>query len=443
MQAQIIEQFKKWNIDSRDRLLLGFSGGLDSRVLLELLLELGYQVSIAHCNFKLRGPTADQDEQFCRDLAFSKNIQGYFTEFPTEIFAKENGLSIQMAARTLRYQYFEKVQKTEGFRAVLTAHHADDQIETILFKLARGSALEGVSGIPEQRGIFLRPLLGVFREELEAYAKDRNLSWREDESNLDDKYLRNAYRHHLIPAWQGIQEDFKEKLLLSNRLLKEQNASLKELLQEKLDANLQVRGDEEHLYYQKLKNKSYWKQLLFHWLGGKGNWDWKAVERLPDSKKGKFTFIEGWILAQDHEFLRLSPRKNFETVTELIEAKDKEVNGAYFHLEIEEITKEHLKIEDRAEYHYFDHERLKFPLLVRNWKEGDKFQPLGMKGKKKVSDYLIDRKIPSTIKAQKLVLESDGHIIAVLGERIDHRYRVQNSSKTIYFVRFSYTNITS
>lgn len=443
MHSLLLQKFQTWNIDSRDRLLIAFSGGLDSRVLLELVLELGFQVAIAHCNFKLRGANSDMDEQFCRDLSVSKGIEGHFTSFDTKNYAEKKGLSTQMAARELRYEFFEKLQKELDYKAVLTAHHADDQIETMLFKLARGTALDGVSGIPDSRGIFKRPLLGLYRKELESYAKEHQLTWREDESNQEDKYLRNAYRLQLIPAWERIQSDFKEKALKSGELLKEQNASLKALLSEKLDKHLKKEGEEEHLHYQDLFKQAYWFQLIYFWLEGKGNWDWSAVRNLAFTKKGRYTLTENYILAQDNGFLRLSPKKEYSQVEQFIHATDKLVNGPTFSLEIKKIPSSERQIKPAAENHYFDFEKLEFPLKIRNWQEGDKFQPLGMSGTKKVSDYLIDRKIPRHAKAEKMVLVSNGKIIALLGERIDHKYRVQNSSKTIYFVRLSYTNITS
>lgn len=443
MHNRIQARLSSWEIDSRDKVLLAFSGGLDSRCLLELLLELGFQPELAHCNFKLRGEAADKDEQFCRDLASSKGLKIHVKSFKTESYAQTEKLSIQMAARELRYRFFASLMESEGYRAVLTAHHADDQIETMLFKLARGSALEGVTGIPAQRGFYHRPLLDIYRSELEDYAQSKNLHWREDLSNQDDKYLRNAYRLHLIPKWENLQANLKGKLLRSSELLKEQNQSLNSLLQEKLEQFLQKSDDEELIEFEKLCDKEYWNQLLFYWLSPKGAWDWAAVQNLAFTKKGRYVICDQWILSREQRFLKLAPLKEASKIEVQIEDNTGELEGLGFHLEMGLIPKSDWVLDPSPSMHYFDYDKLQFPLQLRNWQEGDRFQPLGMSGKKKVSDYLIDQKISIQAKAAKMVLCSQENIIALLGERIDHRFRVQNSSKTIYFVRLRYTNITS
>ncbi len=443
MHAQLIEAFKHWKIDSRDRLLIAFSGGVDSRVLLELMLELGFKPDLAHCNFMLRTEASEEDEQFCRDLASSRNLVLHVKRFDTKAFAEKHNLSTQMAARELRYQYFEALSEKYDYRAVLTAHHADDQIETVLFKLARGTGLKAIAGINPQRGIFLRPLLNIFKSDILAFAEKKGLSWREDLSNQEDKYLRNSYRLKLIPKWQEIQPNFKEKVLHSSRLLQEQNLSLNSLLDEKLNLNLTRVGVEEQLHYSTLKDRDYWHQLLFRWLDMKGIWDWAAVKKLAEAKKGRYTFNDDWVLSQDNGFLRLSPKQETKSVDDAITADSEYYQGPGFNLLIEKITTEDLNISGSAHDHYLDLAKLKFPLRIRNWKEGDRFQPLGMKGHKKISDYLIDQKTPLHQKAKKMVLESDGKIVALIGERIDHRFRVNNSTKTIYFVRLRFSNITS
>ncbi len=443
MLEKVQSKLRHWDIDSRDKVLLAFSGGLDSRCLLEILLSLGYEVEIVHCNFQLRGEASDQDEVFCRELAQVKGIKAHFARFDTTDHALKHGLSTQMAARNLRYDFFAKLHKQAAYRAIFTAHHADDQIETVLFKLARGTGLEAISGIPDRRGIYYRPLLEVYRSELEAYAQQMNLVWREDLSNQVDKYLRNTYRLKLIPYWQKIQANFKEKVLHSSYILKEQSDSLGALLDEKLATYLQKEDDEERLYYSELKNKAYWNQLLFRWLEDKGKWDWAAVNELANRKKGRYTYNEDWLISQDNGFLRISKQSQTVPVDVEIKAQDRSVKLEHLELQIKLIQAEDWQLDPRPENHYLDFDQLQFPLRLRNWREGDHFRPLGMSGKKKVSDYLIDQKTPIQAKARQMVIESTDNIVALLGERIDDRYKVKNSTKTIYFVRLRHTKTSS
>lgn len=440
---EFIARLKSWDIDSRDKVLVAFSGGLDSRCLLELLCEQGFEPAIAHCNFQLRGEASDEDEQFCADVAESKSLKFHLKRFDTDSFAKQNHLSIQMAARELRYSFFDGLVKEHKYKAVFTAHHADDQIETMLIKLSRGSALNAVAGIPDKRHYFYRPLIDIFRNNLEDYARKKELQWREDASNREDKYLRNAFRLKLIPTWQEIQADFKAKTLISAKLLKEQSQALESLLEEKLAEHIDLEDKQELLHFESLKDRPYFAQLLFHWLQNRGNWDWAAVQNLAFTKKGRYVECEEWILSREPHFLRLSLKQEVLKIDAEIQKQDDRFISKNLHLKLQKVEPTAVDYEAGPEDHFFDFEKLRFPLRIRNWQEGDRFQPLGMSGKKKVSDYLIDQKISIQEKARKMVLISGDDIIAILGERIDHRYRVQNSSKTIYFVRLSYTNITS
>lgn len=424
----------KFDIDSRDKVLLALSGGLDSVVLLHALVSLGFEPEVVHCNFKLRGKAADEDEQFCKALARRYNLIFHQRSFATQAYAEEKGLSIQMAARELRYGFFEELDTEYQYRAILTAHHADDQIETVLFKLARGSALAAVAGIREKRQKYLRPLLNLLREELEAFAKDQELQWREDLSNADTKYLRNAYRHKLLPLWQEIQADLKPKILESSRLLREQDTALEELLSEKLNQYLKVEAKVEWLDIEKISGRAYFPQLLYQWLHTKGDWDWKAVNFLYTRKIGRYTENERYLLYHGRQGYELHLKQPTHSVDLEITAETRELDTP-IQADLCYLSHTNFKIDARPEHHYLDADLLKFPLKIRNWQEGDRFQPLGMSGTKKVSDYLIDIKMPLPEKSKQLVLESDGEIVALLGHRIDHRFRITNSTKTIYFVR--------
>lgn len=430
----IRNSFKKHQIDSRDRLLLAISGGIDSTALLFALLELGFEPELAHLNFQLRGDASQADEEFCRNLARHYKLKFHLARHDTKAYAEKHKLSLQMAARNLRYAFFESLDEQNNYRAILTAHHADDQLETMIFKLARGSALESIAGIREKRQKFFRPMLGLFRSDIEGFMKERKLPWREDRSNAETKYLRNAYRHRLLPLWEDIQADLKTKMLESGRLLREQSDALNLLLHEKLQEVLRIDSELEFLDYQSVCHKDYFSQLLHYWLAPKGWWDWTAANHLWRSRKGRYLENEDYQLFHTGNSYELRPRKDYPEVSISIEKEQSTLDWPLL-LNFSFHQRTELKIDGRPEHLFIDADALEFPLLLRSWKEGDRFQPLGMSGSKKLSDYWIDIKMPTAEKARQLVLESAGEIVGLMGHRIDHRFRVKNSTKTIYFVR--------
>jgi tRNA(Ile)-lysidine synthase len=434
MRKKVVSELAKYNIDSRSKVLLTFSGGLDSRALLQCLVDSGWQPDIAHCNFNLREKDSDEDVIFCESLARQLKLNFHTKSFDTLAYADENKISIQMAARELRYRFFEELDIKHNYTAILTAHHADDQIETVLIKLARSSALEAVAGIRQKRQKFIRPLLGVYRKEIEDYANSKDLIWREDASNADTKYLRNAIRHRLLPLWEEIEPEVKAKLFQSSLLLREQAEALAFLLGEKLALHLKYDGSTEQLNYSDLNEKPFWRQLLYKWLSPKGDWDWQAVEHLSTSNKGRYIQNKRYQLYQSDGYLELRALKIWPSIEINIEAEVTHLEQPLA-VDFTILKRSELALEASNAHHYLDFDRLSFPLKIRTWREGDRFQPLGMSGSKKVSDYWIDQKIPMAEKPRKLVLESAGEIAALIGHRIDHRFRIWNSTKTVYFVR--------
>lgn len=431
---EIIEKaLAEYDVDSRDKVLLTISGGLDSCVLLQVLLELGYEPHLAHANFKLR-EEADADEQFCRNLARQHGLPFHTEQYDTQRFADENRFSIQMAARELRYDFFERLDQQENYRAILTAHHADDNLETIIFKLARGSALESIAGIRPKRGKILRPMIKVYRQDIHDFAKGRDLPWREDQSNAETKYLRNAYRHRLLPLWEEIQADLKPKMMVSSRLLRMQSEALEALLEEKLSLVLRQEDGVDRFYFDSVLNQAYFLSLLYKWLQPYGEWDWSALQSLWNSKKGRFTENRDYRVYLGESCYELRKQQEVPDL-EIQISKDQSQHEQHPSFDMAFYKRSEIKIDGKPEHIYLDADLLEFPLTLRNWRAGDRFQPLGMSGSKKLSDYWIDIKLPMAEKAHQYVLEQNGEIIAVLGHRIDHRYRITNSTKTVYFVR--------
>tara|TARA_R110002050_G_scaffold147559_2_gene273397 strand:- start:2288 stop:3592 length:1305 start_codon:yes stop_codon:yes gene_type:complete len=432
MIEKLATTLKELGLTVNDPLLIAFSGGLDSTVLSHALIALGYPISLAHVNFQLRGEASEGDVQFCRNFSVQKQVPLYLRRCETEKFAHEKKLSIQEAARELRYSFFKELQTEHKFRAVLTAHHADDNLETFLINFTRSGGLKGLKGIPQKRDFYLRPLLGLTRAELEAYANTYKISWREDASNASEKYQRNKYRLKLIPQWKEIEANLLPKAGRSIALLGEQSLAFDALLQEKLEQHGQLNSPEEILNTESLREKSYWSSLLRLWLDDKGNWDFPSLENLWQSENGKSLESENFALTHREGHYYLSPKKE---INDLESHQISIYTKSSAKLEFQKLALENYPAVPRSQDALLDFDKLSFPLLLRPWQAGDRFKPLGLSGSKKVSDYLNDIKISGPAKKEQYVLCSGSDIVWLVGCRIDHRYRVTNSTKTIYFVR--------
>jgi len=421
----------KLDLKKTDSLLVAFSGGLDSTVLCSALIELGYSVSLAHVNFQLRGQASQGDAEFCENFAQQHQLPFYLRSCETERIVQEQKLSIQEAARELRYSFFKELQAKHKFTAVLTAHHADDNLETFLINFTRRGGLKGLKGIPQKREFYLRPLLGLTRNELENYAHTKGISWREDASNESGKYQRNKYRLKLIPQWKEIDSDLIAKASSSMALLQEQSAAFDQLLQEKLEKHREINTPDESLNIISLKEKSYWSSLLRFWLEAKGNWDYYSLADLWQSERGKSLENDHYRLFHENGIYHLQPKKIAEK-QESVEISALTERSSKLHFQ--QIALNKFPDNPHPQDAYLDFDKLKFPLLLRLWRTGDRFKPLGLSGTKKISDFLNDIKISGPAKKQQYVLCAGNEIVWLVGYRIDHRYRVTNSTKTIYFV---------
>jgi tRNA(Ile)-lysidine synthase len=428
---KLAQTLKRLGLGEKDAILIAFSGGMDSTVLSFALLKLGYPISLAQCNFQLRDDDAEADAEFCRHFAQQNKVPFYLRRCETEEFAKRQKLSIQEAARELRYNFFSDLQEEHDFKAILTAHHADDNLETFLINFTRNGGINGLKGIPEKRDFFYRPLLGLTREELKKFAKKHSLTWREDVSNRSEKYQRNKYRLQLIPQWNKIEDDLIAKAKRSISLLQEQSRAFSELLHEKLQLAIHHENEEEILKVGDLKNKSYWTSILRFWLESKGNWDYSSIKNLWQSESGKSISTEHYTLYHLNGHYHLRPKKVEPAMSpKEISAETKTCAELKFRM----LSLKQYPVTPLSTEAYLDFDKLSFPLTLRRWQAGDRFKPLGLSGTKKLSDYLTDIKINGPAKKEQLVLCSGKEIIWVVGSRIDHRYRVTNSTKTIYFV---------
>ncbi|KDN53767.1 tRNA lysidine(34) synthetase TilS [Flavobacterium seoulense] len=411
------------------KLLLATSGGIDSIVLVHLLHQLKYDIALAHCNFQLRGMESFGDQNFIQEYANANEIPLFLTQFDTEAFAKDYKLSTQIAARELRYNWFYELLETENFDYILTAHHADDTIETFLINLSRGTGLEGLLGIPAQNDKVIRPLLPFTREEILAYAKENTIEWREDSSNASDKYLRNKIRHHLVPLLKELNPQFIQSFQKMQSYLKESQ----ELVE---DAAIMVyqqvaREEGETIVFdlnQLLKLPNY-TSYLYQWLREFGFTAWDDVYSLVESQSGKQVFAPNYRLLKDRTELILSPLQEQENdEVYFIEKNVIEVN---IPLNLSFSKAETISGASNSII-FVDENKLVYPLVLKKWQEGDSFQPFGMNGKaKKLSKLFKDEKLSLFEKENCWVLWSGNQIVWVIGIRQDERFKIDSSTNHI------------
>jgi tRNA(Ile)-lysidine synthase len=406
---------------------------MDSVVLTHLCHKMKLDISLAHCNFNLRGDESDADEDFVLHLAEDLDVEIFIESFDTEAYAKTHKLSTQMAARELRYAWFDDLMEQLHFDYVLTAHHADDNLETFLINLSRGTGLEGLTGIPEINGNIVRPLLPFSRQELEYYAIKNKLKWREDSSNFATKYLRNKLRHEVIPTLKEINPQILQNFNKTLSFLQDSNEIMEDCIAGVQKKIVSVEGDLIILDIKKLLKLSNPKAYLYQLLKDFNFTEWDDVASLLEAQSGKQVFSETHRLLKNRKTLILSERvsKGIETIS--ISEKDNQVETPLGTINLEEV--EQMGISNASTI-YVDKHLLKFPLKLREWIKGDYFYPLGMQGKKKLSKYFKDEKLSLIEKEQTWLLCSAKDIIWIIGRRADDRFKVTESTKQILKIEF-------
>nr|WP_293300888.1 tRNA lysidine(34) synthetase TilS [Allomuricauda sp.] len=408
-------------------LLLACSGGVDSVVLTHLCVASGLKVTLAHCNFQLRGDESDGDEAFVRNLAQKSGVGVMVKSFDTEKYAEAHRGSIQMAARELRYQWFKELLGSTEFDFVLTAHHADDDLETFLINLSRGTGIEGLSGIPIQNEKVIRPLLNFSRQEILSYAKDNALEWREDSSNSESKYLRNKIRLDIVPQLKTLHPTFLENFKRTQSHLEQTQALVRHHVEEIRKKLFESQGDIIKISVEKLQELKPTAGYLYELFHAYGFTEWNDVEGLLHAMSGKQVLSKTHRLVKDRTHLILSP---IETGLEEVFWVSDDVKE----LEIPiNIRLQNVKTVENTGRNviYLDKEKLNFPLQLRNWEKGDYFYPYGMKGKKKLSKFFKDEKVDVVSKERQWLLCSDDAIVWVVGRRADERFKVEDSTQEI------------
>ncbi|MBR4391188.1 MAG: tRNA lysidine(34) synthetase TilS [Bacteroidales bacterium] len=395
------------------KIILAISGGIDSMVLADLLLKAKADFVLAHCNFHLRGEESDDDEQFVRDYAERNGLTLYVKQFDTTCYAKEQGLSIEMAARELRYAWFEELRQQLGYEYIAVAHHADDQLETFFINLLRGAGIRGLKGMQPVNGNIIRPLLDFSREEIHQYAIENGIKWREDHTNVETQFLRNKIRHELLPVIDKISKESRASILKSISHLASENELYRELLKEKLDQMVTQDGETQRIPHSSL--------LLFEWLRNYGfNSDQvHFVYEALNGQPGTAFFSPTHRVTVERDGLELTP---------LCQQQD-----ALDELSYEQFANDDRYILDKSpEVAQMDYDKLTFPLKLRKWQAGDRFHPIGMKGSRLLSDFLKDLKLTTSQKENiSVLLTADEEIVWIVGLRVDERFKVTNATRTI------------
>jgi len=439
LHSKMLNRFKK-HIEHRlsfltdKKLLIACSGGVDSVVLAHLLKESGFDIGLAHCNFFLRGSESDEDEKFVDELAKKYGIPFFSETFDTVKYAETKKLSTQMAARELRYGWFDELLKDFNYHYVLTAHHADDDLETFLINLSRGTGLRGLTGIQEVNGKLVRPLLSFSREEILRYAKANELYWREDSSNAKTDYLRNKLRHNVIPPYKESIKNALQNFRKTQRNLRGSRALVDDYITLIYNLVMTEVGEDYEINIQKISELPNTQELLYELLHPFGFSAWDDISELLTAQTGKQVFSPTHRLVKDRDVLLLNAVAADSSIGELnISEGTSEIKSP---IELQFESAEHFEITN-ANTVFVDKEGLYYPLLLRRWNDGDVFQPFGMKGKKKLSKFFKDEKLSLVAKEKVWVLCSDKSIVWVVGMRLDERFKVSKKTKNI--IRIDYT----
>jgi tRNA(Ile)-lysidine synthase len=440
----------------KDKLFLAVSGGVDSVVMCTLCKQAGYDFTIAHCNFQLRGLESERDEDFVKKLGEKYKVRVLVKRFETEVYADKHKISIQEAARALRYDWFEELVNSELLIVnsqlaientnsatgkihhspltihLLTAHHKDDNIETLLMNFFRGTGLHGLTGIPQSYSHIKRPMLPFSKDELVEYARENNLQFMEDSSNLSSKYTRNFFRNEIIPAISNVYPQVKENLADNIARFKEIEKLYRLTVGDLKKKWCKVKGAEVHIPV--LQLVKYNNRALIYEIIREYGFHEKQVDeviKLAGSESGRYIespVLQYRIIKHRHWFI-ISPSKSVAASNIIIEAKEESVGFEKGLLHFEKTTK--VQASNSNHVATLDAKEITWPLLLRRWKTGDYFYPLGMSKKKKLSRFFIDQKLSKTEKENAWVIESNKRIIWVIGHRIDNRFKLTENTRDV------------
>ncbi len=428
----------KYHLLKEDKpVLVGLSGGADSVALLSILVRLGYPCIALHCNFHLRGEEADRDECFAKDFARSLGVPFYKVDFDTNAYAEDHHVSIEMAARELRYEWFERMRQQLGGQAIAVAHHRDDSVETVLMNLVRGTGIRGMTGIRPKNGFIVRPLLCVSRNDVLAWLANQGYDYVTDSTNLSDAYIRNFIRLNVLPLLEQINPSAKITIARTAEHLSDAESMYSYVVSQARKKVVMSDGRfsipallsfpaPETILYELLKDYGFTRLVS------------DDIFAALDKESGKMFYSSTHRLLKDRDCLWIARKEN---TGQQVYALDIKEETSYSHVPIELsfrkiILTESFRIEKNKSIAYFDYDKLEKPLSLRKWKEGDWFIPFGMSGRKKLSDYFTDHKYSRIEKERAWLLCSGDKVIWLVGERADNRFRIDKSTKYVLIVNF-------
>lgn len=421
----------------KGEVLVGVSGGRDSVALLDILIKLGYRCTVAHCNFHLRGEESDRDEKFVQQLSFNLNIPYYSVDFDTVNYAKQKNISIEMAARELRYSWFTSLAEKINAQAIAIAHHADDNVETLLMHLVRGTGLKGLTGISPKNGLIVRPLLCCTRNEINEYIKNNNLSFIEDSTNQSVDFQRNKIRLQVIPLLEEINPSVKKVLSESIERFSEINTFYENAIEKIKKQLLTVDNDQLKINIDLLCKQASPKTILFEILHPYGFNESivQDIEKHLHDESGKIFYSPTHYLIKDRKYLIISNKIKKNETTFFITENDSEISFP-LHLSITRKKKEkNFVISKDNRIIQIDASLIQYPLTLRRWTNGDTFFPFGMNRQKKLSDFFIDQKLNLKQKAETWLLLSQNQIVWVVGLRLDNRFKITESTQEVLEIK--------
>lgn len=413
-----------------DKLLLAISGGQDSVFLFHLLLEGGYNFSVAHCNFQLRGNDSNLDEEFVKKLCEINKVKCFIKVFDTKNEAKKLKLGTQEIARKLRYDWFYDLKRTENFQYVLTAHHLSDNTETMLINMLRSTGISGLHGIQNKNGYIIRPLLYINRDKIQSYISSLNIAFREDVSNESDDYLRNRIRHHIVPEFEKIEPQIDKIFSTVSRNVNEFESLTENLLKNLWDINVIFENSIYSIHDTLFNNISDPNILLFYYLKkfGFNASSLKSLGPISDIELGAVIYTEDWQLTRERNGFDLRKKEIIEPFSKIIYSVNDiaKLNGTEISFKLVANSEVDFNKENTL---FLDLQKCQFPLQIRTWQASDKMQPLGLKGHKKISDILTDKKLKTTErKSQLIILDAKNTIMAVLPNTCSEVHKISHET---------------
>ncbi|GIM48702.1 tRNA lysidine(34) synthetase TilS [Capnocytophaga stomatis] len=422
---------RTFNLENK-RVLVAISGGVDSIVLAYLLNQLGIEIVLGHCNFQLRGEESNEDEAFVKEFGQKLNAKTFIKRFDTQKFSSENQMNTQLSARKLRYDWFEEVAMESECDFIATAHHADDNIETFIINLSRGTGLDGLLGIPQRNVKIIRPLLPFSRQEILEFAEKNRLLWREDSSNASDKYVRNKIRHNIVPVLKEIHPTFLKNFEKTQFFLA-QSAQFIDFFIENIKKECFIE-EKSHIKIDiEALKRNYQSDFVLYKLLYPYNFNnIRDLKQILEAETGKKLFSSTHILLKDRNFLVLEKKREKTEKIYEINKDTSEINSP-ISLKFQIIDNEEIDVFDEEKI-FINADLLKFPILLRHKQEGDFFYPFGMNQKKKLSKFFKDEKYSIFEKEEQWLLCSGSDVVWVVGKRLDNRFRVTEKTQKVLII---------